>query len=73
MSAAQAHLELLESAPLHVVIREALRHKAIDMASAPRRHSAYELVFIMLAFAVMVLLVTPPMVDIFLAANGQRP
>lgn len=67
------HEATLAAAPTRVLVREAIRARAVDLASAPRRHSAYELVFVMLAFAVMVLLVTPPAVDILLAAHGVRP
>lgn len=53
--------------------REALRARLVAFGENRQHRSAYEIVFIMLAFAVMVLVAAPPLVDIFLAVHGTRP
>jgi hypothetical protein len=52
------------------IARELLRARLVAIAERRERRSAYELVFIMLAFAVAVLLVAPPLVQVLLAARG---
>lgn len=52
------------------IARELLRARLIAIAERRERRSAYEIVFIMLAFAVAVLLVAPPLVQVLLAARG---
>jgi hypothetical protein len=52
------------------IARELLRARLVAIAERRERRSAYEIVFIMLAFAVAVLLVAPPLVQVLLAARG---
>lgn len=71
-----AHPAVREIAALTTreLAREALRARLLDEAAAQgrRRRSAYEVVFLMLAFAVMVLLTAPPLVEVLLAMHGTR-
>ncbi len=59
--------------PLHTLTREVVRARLLAAAQARHHRSAYELVFLMLAFAVTVLLVSAPLVDILLALHGRQP
>lgn len=64
--------ELIRSLPLRDVAREALRSRLVAAGEGRSPRTVYESVFLMLAFAIMVLLVAPPLVDILLAAHGVR-
>jgi hypothetical protein len=65
--------QMIERMHLRDIAREALRARLIAFGEGRQHRSTYESVFIMLAFAVMVLLCAPPIVDILLAAHGVRP
>jgi len=52
------------------IAKEVLRSRLVALAEQREHRSAYELVFLMLAFAVMVLLAAPPLVQVLLAARG---
>lgn len=52
------------------VARELLRSRLLAIAERRERRSAWEIAFILLAAAVTVLLVTPPVVQILLAMHG---
>lgn len=65
--------QMIEKMLVRDVAREALRARLIAFGEGRQHRTAYETVFLMLAFAVMVLLAAPPLVDILLAANGVRP
>ena len=65
--------QMLESMRLRDVAREALRARMIAFGEGRQHRSTYESVFLMLAFAVMVLVAAPPLIDILLAARGIKP
>ncbi len=65
--------QMIERMQVRDIAREALRARLIAFGEGRQHRSTYESVFIMLAFAVMVLLSAPPIVDILLAAHGVRP
>jgi hypothetical protein len=65
--------ELIAELGMRDLAREALRARMIALATSTRQRTAYELVFIMLAFSVMVLLSAPPVVQIALALHGTAP
>jgi hypothetical protein len=52
------------------VARELLRSRLLAIAERRERRSAWEIAFILLAAAVTVLLITPPVVQILLAMHG---
>ena len=69
-AAVQAELEEMS---LRALAREALRTRLLAMAIGARRRSAYEIVFLLLAFAVTVLLTAPALVQVLLAMHGTAP
>jgi hypothetical protein len=54
------------------IAKELLRVRLVRIAEQRHHRSAYEIVFIMLAFAVAVLLTAPPLVQVLLAAHGTQ-
>lgn len=52
------------------IAKELLRDRLVRMAEQRHQRSAYEIAFILLAFAVAVLLAAPPLVQVLLAARG---
>jgi hypothetical protein len=64
--------ELIASLTLRDTAREALRARLIGAGRVHERRSAHELVFLMLAFAVMVLVTAPPLVRLAYALHGTQ-
>lgn len=62
----------LHALPTRALLHEALRAKLVAIIEQHEHRSAYEIVFLLLAFAVTVLLVTPPIVQVLLAARGVQ-
>lgn len=65
--------EMIERMHMRDVAREALRARMIAFGEGRQHRTTYESVFLMLAFAVMVLVAAPPLIDILLAARGIKP
>lgn len=64
---------LIASLTLRDTAREALRARLIGAGELRERRSAYEIVFLMLAFAVTVLVSAPPLVRLAYAIHGSQP
>ena len=62
--------EVLRHLSLRETAREALRHRLIAFGAQTRQRTAYEIVFLMLAFSVMVLISAPPLIKLALAMHG---
>lgn len=62
--------QLASSLALRDIAREALRARLIAIGAQREHRSTYELVFLMLAFAVMVMIVSPPLVQLAQALRG---
>lgn len=54
------------------IAKELLRARLVRMAEQREHRSAYEIVFILLATAVAILLSSPPLVQVLLAARGVQ-
>jgi hypothetical protein len=54
------------------IAKQLLRVRLVRLAEQREHRSAYEIVFILLAFAVAVLLAAPPLVQVLLAAHGTQ-
>lgn len=65
--------KLVAQLGLRDVAREALRARLVAFGEAQRRRTAYETVFVLLAFSVTVLVTAPPLVDVLLALHGTKP
>jgi hypothetical protein len=65
--------ELIRELSLRDLAREAVRSRMINFGEQRAARSAYEIVFLLLAFSVTVLLTAPLLVEILLAAHGSRP
>lgn len=65
--------ELIAELGMRDIAREALRARMVSAAINARQRSTYELVFLMLAFSVMVLVSVPSLVQLALALRGTVP
>lgn len=65
--------ELIDDLSMRDLAREALRARMIAFGENRHQRSAYEIVFLMLAFSVTVLITTPPLVQLALALHGNQP
>ena len=64
---------LIAEMSLREVAQQALRARMHAFGENRHQRSAYELVFLMLAFSVMVLITSPPLVQVALALHGSAP
>jgi hypothetical protein len=69
----EEELDFDDHLTLRDIARERLRARLLAAHAAKQQRSAYELVFLMLATAVTILVIAPPLVDILLALHGTRP